>query len=126
MHLGRAWIILEEHFHSGEKRLLSIVSPRKTARFICEFMEQMYVDKFASVHEKITYKKDRKKSAFRMEKYEQMGPTTFSCGHDPTFRAYYCHRLTLAGERLMFKYRVFKDENGSRISSEHDGSVNVT
>ena len=125
MGAGKAWVILEEHFHSGERRLLSIVSPRKTVSYVCDFMEQMYIDKFASIHEKITYKKDRKKSALRMEEYEQRGPTTLSCGHDPTFRAYSCHRLKLDGNKLIFTYRVFRKENGSRTSSEFEGSVNA-
>ncbi|MBV6408320.1 MAG: hypothetical protein EFKGCFLK_01906 [Rhodocyclaceae bacterium] len=86
-------------------------------------MEQMYIDKFASIEEKITYKKDRAKSAYRMEEYEQRGPTALSCGHEPTFRAYFCHKLKLDGDKLIFAYRVFREVNGIIIPSEFTGSI---
>lgn len=125
MDAGKAWLILEEYFHSGERRLLSIVSPRKTASYVCELMEQTYTDKFASIEEKITYKKDRKKSAFSMQAYERRRPTTLSCGHEPTFRAYFCHKLKLDGGKLIFAYRVFREEDGNITSSEFEGSINA-
>ncbi|MBE7460112.1 MAG: hypothetical protein HS112_06275 [Zoogloeaceae bacterium] len=125
MDAGKAWVILEEHFHSDERRLLSIVSPRKTTSYVVDLMEQMYVDKFASITERITYKKDRKKSAFRMEEYERRGPTTLSCGHEPTFRAYFCHKLKLDGDKLIFVYRVLREENGSITSREFAGSIDA-
>lgn len=126
MDAGKGWVILEEHFHSGERRLVSIVSPRKTIGYICDLMEQMYVDKFASLGERITYKKDRKRSAFRMERYQQRGPTILSCGHEPTFRAYRCQRLNVEGNCLVFRYRMIREENGRIVTNDCEGSVNVT
>ncbi len=71
MNLGTGWVIIEESFHSTEKRLVSIISARKCQKYVRDFMEQTYVDKFASINEKLSYKKNRKQSPFKIEKYEQ-------------------------------------------------------
>lgn len=126
MNVGKAWLIFEEHFHTRERHLLSVISPRKMGSYICDLMEQMYVDRFASIHEKITYKKDRKKSAFKMEHYERRGPSILSCGHEPIFRAYYCHKVSLAGDKLLFSYRVIREEGGREIYAEFEDSIDVT
>lgn len=125
MKAGKSWLIFEEHFHTRERRLNSIVSPRKTPRYICDLMEQIYVDKFASIREKLIYKKDRKKSAFVMEKHEQRGPTIFSCGHEPVFRAYYCDSIELNGCELKFTYRAYRIENGKSIHSVTEDSIHL-
>lgn len=57
--LGKAWVILEESFHSEDKRLVAVISPRKTGAYVAEYIEQAYVDRFASFDEKITFKKDK-------------------------------------------------------------------
>jgi len=125
MDAGKAWVILEEYFHSSDRRLVSIVSPRKTIEYVCDLMEQMYVAKFASLDERITYKKDRKRSAFRMENYQQRGPTLLWCGQEPTFHAYRCHRLQVKGNTLFFwYYGTFQNSNERR--NEFEGSVDVT
>jgi len=126
MDAGKAWVILEEDpYHSGERRLVSIVSRRRGIEYVCDLMEQMYVDKFASLDERITYKKDRKRSAFRMEEYQRRGPTILWCGHEPTFFAYRCHSLKVEGNTLFFwYYGMFRNENGGR--DLHEGSVDVT
>ena len=60
MSLGTGWLIIEESIHTGTKSLVSIISPRKQERYVKEFMEQLYVDKYASFDEKIAYKKNNK------------------------------------------------------------------
>jgi len=82
----------------------------------------MYVDKFASLDERITYKKDRKRSAFRMEEYQRRGPTFLWCGHQPTFSAYRCKSLKVEGNTLIFRYQMYR-EDGSRDDIEKSVDV---
>ncbi len=124
MNLGAAWIIVEESFHNTERHLVSIISARKKHEYIRDFMEQRYVDKFASVDERIAYKKNRKQSPFRIENYEITG-TIISCGHDPIFNAYYCHKLMLAENTLTFTYRVFIGDYEHRVTNEFVRTVVV-
>jgi len=122
--LGKAWIVLEESFHSDEKRLVAVLSPRKTGDFVAEYIEQAYVDRFASFDEKITFKKDKKKSPFRIERYSISG-TTMRHGHEPMFNAYYAHTLERNGGALLFHYRVYKGDLDNREVTEHIGEVKI-
>jgi len=124
MNIGTAWVLIEESFHSTEKRLVSIISARRNQDYICDYIEQAYVDRFASINEKIAYKKNKKQSPFKIENYEK-AETIISCGHDPMFRAYYCHKLELNGDTLIYKYRVIKGDFEHRISNEYEGAINV-
>ncbi len=124
MNIGTAWLVIEESFHNNEKRLISVLSARRSQNYICDYIEQTYVDKFASINEKIAYKKNKKHSPFKINNYEKNG-TTISCGHDPIFKAYYCYSIKLHEEILMFKYRVYKGDYGHRVSSEYKGEVSA-
>ncbi len=112
MRLGMAWLILEESFDGNKKHLISIVSAKKSSDYVRNFMEQKYVDTFASFQEKIAFKNNSLDSPFRIEKYAQ-ATTTISCGHEPVYRAYRCHRLRVNGSNLEFSYRVFLGAIGS-------------
>ena len=43
-----------------------IISARRSLSYIQEYMEQIYVDKFASINEKFTYKKRKITSEINM------------------------------------------------------------
>lgn len=122
--LGKAWIVLEESFHSGKNQLVAVLSPRKTGAFVAEYIEQAYVDRFASFDEKIAFKKVKKKSPFRIERYT-ISRTTIRHGHEPMFNAYYAHKLEREGENLLFHYRVYKDDLDNREVAEHIGKVKI-
>jgi hypothetical protein len=122
--LGKAWIVLEESSHSNEKRLVAVLSPRKTSAFVAEYIEHAYVDRFANFDEKIVFKKNKKNSPYKIEPYMIKG-ATISCGHDPVFNAYYAHRLERKGEYLLFHYGVYKDDLESREVTEHIGEVKI-
>jgi len=122
--LGKAWVVLEESHHSEKKRLISLLSPRKTGANVAEYIEQTYVDRYASFDEKVVFKKDKKKSPFRIERYMISG-TTISHGHDPMFNAYYAHKLERVGENLLFHYRVYKGDFDNREVTEHIGEVKI-
>jgi len=122
MALGKACLVIEESLHSDETRLLSVLSPRKSNTDIAEYLEQSYVDRFASFEEAISYKKKPQTSAFRIEEYN-IGQTLVACGQEPIYRAYLCHWLKVAGKNLAFRYWVFKRELGNQIKEEHVGEV---
>lgn len=124
MVLGKAWLLIEESFHNDECRLLSVPSPRKSNKDIAEYIEQSYVDRFASFEEAVSYKNNPKKSPFRIEPYE-ISSTTIVCGHEPIYRAYRCHQLDVLETKLAFRYYVFKGEFENKIKEEHSGIVNL-
>ncbi len=128
MNTSKGWLIIEEYFHEGTISVVSIISPRKSSSYVREYVEQMYVDRFASINEKIAYNKNPKSSAFKIEK--SLDKNSFSFGHDPTFRVYRCHKLSLKGNKLTYTYtyKVFKDEEGrdKPILNENTETINVT
>lgn len=105
--LGKGWVVLEEYFHCNTKSLISVLSPRKSREFVARYIEQAYVDKFGSFTEKIAFKKNRALSPFKMENYEEMNPTILGCGHEPRYRAYFCHKLEVHEGMLNFTYRTY-------------------
>ncbi len=125
MNYGKCWLVIEEYFHGGKKSLVSIIRPRKVRSYVRDYVEQMYVDKFASFNEKIAYKKNQKVSPFKVEEYGQ-NQGIISCGHEPTFRAYFCHKLKLKGRELTYTYRVYREDNSQRIAKEITETINVS
>lgn len=127
MNAGKGWLVIEEYFHEGTESVVSIISPRKGINYVRKYVEQMYVDRFASINEKIAYKKNPKSSPFKIEIFSPYGGV-FSCGHDPTFRVYSCHKLSLKGNELTYTYKVLKGEEGRHkpIFNEITKTVNVT
>lgn len=124
MALGVAWLVIEESVHGNKPRLLSVLSPRKSNKDIAWYLEQSYVDRFASFEEAIVYKNDSKKSAFRIEKYE-IGVTIVSCGHDPVYRAYRCHWLKKVENNLLFRYWACKQTSGQQTREEFAAIVEL-
>jgi hypothetical protein len=60
MNYGAGWIILEESYREGTTKLLSILSPRRTAKNVSAFIEQLHIDRYCSIRERLEYKKTRK------------------------------------------------------------------
>ena len=107
MTLGKAWLVIEESCHDGSKRLLSVISARKNEQYVRDFVEQIYVDRYASFAEKIAYKNNRERSPFKVEPYE-FSDSVIRCGHDPIFCAYRCDLLKREGSILRYSYRLFR------------------
>jgi hypothetical protein len=58
------------------------LNARKGESYIREYIEQIYVDKFASINEKFIYKKNRDKlPAYQVSNY-------LTVGHEPTFKGH--------------------------------------
>lgn len=124
MKLGAAWLVIEESFHGADSRLLSVISARKNGEYVRNFIEQTYVDHYASFSEKIAYKNNREHSPFKSEGYERTA-TLISCGHDPIYRAFYCHKLWRSGEVLHYAYRFFRNGKKERVEAEYEGEVPI-
>ncbi len=101
--IGTAWLVIKESVYGNKVHLLSVLNPRKLSKDITWYLEQIFVERFASFDEKILYKKDSKKSAFRIEPHE-ITSTIISCGHDPIYLAYRCHWLKRVENYLLFSY----------------------
>jgi hypothetical protein len=118
---GPAWILFEESYHSGSRKLLSIQPSRRTSRDIVSFMEQLYVDRFASMDERMQYKKSRDAATYK----PTVDGHTIHCGHDPFFVGIRARQTDLRGGLLEFHYRIiirqssepldFKTEERSQV-----------
>ncbi len=127
MNIGKSWLIIEESFHNNTKILLSMISPRRMGRYVQKYMEQVYVDKYASIEEKIAYKKKPNSWPYRAH---MQGPYSgiIDCGHDPILMAYYCHKLSLENGVLTYTFKTLKGQTDDLrpIFSENVSSINVT
>ena len=127
MNLGKGWLIIEESVHKDIKSLISVISPKHGGTYVQKYMEQMYVDKFASFEEKIAYKKRPGSWPYRANMQKHYSGI-IDCGHDPIMMAYYCHTLKI--EKRVLKY-TFKTLKGQTIDlrpifEEIECSIDIT
>jgi len=104
MNHGSGWILIEEYYHSRSRKLLSILPPRKSRRDVAAFMEQLYVDRHASIREKLGYKKHCKLAAYAVS--TDMFNGTMHCGHEPFFICVFANKIVLRENNLEFHYRI--------------------
>lgn len=120
MAIGKAWVIVEECHHSGLSKVISILNPRKSSDYVCNYMEQRYVDTYGSFAEKIEYKKNSRKPPFAMERY-QRNSFIPNCGQDPVYRAYHCEIISESESFISIKYKVHRgcvEDNNSEYRTE--------
>jgi hypothetical protein len=110
MNYGRGWVVIEQHFHSGKKRLISILPPRKPKKDVALYVEQTYVDRHASVREKLSHKKGSKLLAYQVS--ENMYDSVMHCGHEPSFVCFYSEKIILNDSLLKFDYKVCVSRDG--------------
>ena len=127
MNIGKGWLIIEESVHKDTKSLVSIISPRRTESYVQKYMEQMYVDRFASIEEKIAYKKKPESWPYRANTQKHYSGI-IDCGHDPIMMAYYCHKLNLKKGVLKYTFKTLKGQTNDLrpIFEEIACSVDVT
>jgi len=105
MGAGKGWVLVEVFSHINEKRLLSVLSPRKTPDQVRQYVEHRYVDAYGSTQEKIAYKKRRNSWPYPAEAIDRLYPYIIQCGHEPFFMAMYCYQLKLKNNKLSFWYK---------------------
>ena len=127
MKTGKGWLIIEESIHKNTETLVSIISPRRAWNYVQKYVEQMYVDRFASIEEKIAYKKKSGSWPYRAKK-QGLYTGIIECGHDPIMWAYYCHKLTLENGVLNYTYKKLKGQTNDLqpIFEEVECSINST
>jgi hypothetical protein len=128
MSFGKGWVIVEKYFRTGEENLLSILNPRNGSDYVREYMEQRYVDTFASFKEKISYKKKKSSWPYPVQPVERLYHYVLQCGHEPQYLAAKCHKLVLKGDKLEYYYQYLRGvgANGRPIFVELSGVANVT
>jgi hypothetical protein len=87
--LGSAWLITWEGTNppkAQRKRVVSVLSGRTSSERVREHVEQLHVELLYSLHEKVTYARDRKANPYpaefvRLDGVQWGGRIT--CGHNP-------------------------------------------
>ena len=104
IHHGTGWILFERQSNRPACTLLSILAPRRPARSVAAYLEQLYIDRFCSIRAQLSYKKSRKFAAWptRIDRYG-LG---MHCGNDPRFFAIYARKILLTGTLLEYEYRI--------------------
>jgi hypothetical protein len=125
--IGKCWLVIEKGIDENPDTLLSIISSRRSFEYVRDYMEQLYVDKFASTDEKIRYKKSRSNwpyPAYKQGKYTG----NIICGHSPYFEALFCHRVTLEDQVLKYGFKRYMGEKSrtNPVFGDRNGEVKIT
>jgi hypothetical protein len=103
MNHGSGWILFQQKFGESHRVLLSILPARKARDDVAAYMEQLYVDRFSSIHQRLDYKKHRKTINSVIT---DRGGGVMHCGHDPYFHCLYASKIVLKGNVLEYFYRI--------------------
>lgn len=104
MNHGAGWIVFEEFHREGTRRLLSILPARRNQKDVISFVQQIYVDRFASIDEKLSHKKHPESSPFNV--LFDAGSRTIHVGDEPVYVAIYAHKIVLRENIVKFHYRI--------------------
>lgn len=104
---GPGWVIFEEHHPSGERRLLSVLSPRRNQKFVVQLMQQLYVDKFATIGDRLAFKKSS--SSYPLDPMQDRFYPIIHLGHNPFFIGVRALDLRLTDNVLVFTYKIAID-----------------
>lgn len=109
MNHGSGWILFEESFRQRTKKLISILPPWKSFAEIAKLIEQIYIDRYGSIDERLAFKKSRKSAAYTAMTDPYNGTT--HCGHDPVLVCIHANKIILRGNELEFLYRIAANRN---------------
>ena len=104
---GPGWVIFEEHYPSGERRLLSVLSPRRNQKSVMQFMQQLYVDKFATIEDRLAFKKCS--DSYPLDPMQDRFYPIIHLGHNPFFVGIRALDLRLKDNILEFSYKIATD-----------------
>lgn len=104
---GSGWVIFEDRYPSGEKRLLSLLPPRSNQKFVVQFMRQLYVDKYGTIEDRLAFKKSP--SSYPLEPLQERFCPIIHLGHNPFFVGIRSFDIRLRGTVLEFTYKIATD-----------------
>jgi len=127
MDVGVGWVIIEYSVHSGKRFLISLINPRRTGEYVQRYVEQLYVDRYASIEEKISYKKNPKSWPYGAI-FQGPYSGNITCGHDPIMSAHKCHKMKLKDGILTYIYKTLKGQKDDLrgIFEEITSTIDVT
>lgn len=104
LNYGKGWVIFEDSYREKTRKLVSILSPRRTPEDVKVFVEQLYIDRYGSIRERLEYKKSRKSTAYPAM-FEGYGGV-MHCGQEPHLVAIFARSIVLRDELLEFTYQI--------------------
>ncbi|KRG71290.1 hypothetical protein ABB27_03285 [Stenotrophomonas terrae] len=87
--------------------MLSVLSPRKNQQFVVQFMQQLYVDRFATIANRLAFKKSS--SNYPLEPMQDRFYPIIHVGHNPFFVGIRALDLRLTDNVLEFTYKIATD-----------------
>ncbi|WP_373043979.1 hypothetical protein [Vulgatibacter sp.] len=105
---GPAWVLYEESYHKKQRRLVSIIPPRRSTSWIEDYLTQRYVDTMASLAGRLDFKRSPKSYPVRVQQGRHCNPMWI--GHDPTMFAVYAKAVVVRGSTLEFTYDILVGE----------------
>ena len=89
--------------------MISILPSRRSCWDIARHVEQVYIDRQASIREKLAYKKSRKSAAYTPMIDPFNG--TIHCGHEPYLICIHANKIVLRGTNLELHYQIAVDRS---------------
>ena len=104
MNYGSGWIVIEGKYPRTTSVLISIIAPRRSPQFVAQYIEQLYVDRYASIRERLNYKKSPMNFPYRTQIGLYSG--VMHCGQDPVLHALQSDRIVFTGNELTSTYKI--------------------
>ena len=103
--IGKAWLIIEKDENSGISKLLSIIPPRLTSKYVRFFVEQTYVDRYGDLNERIIHKKRTSRNLRAVNNDSVI--TLKIPGESRFIVAYYAMNSRIKGDKIYFTFPKF-------------------
>lgn len=104
MNHGAGWVIYEESMGANERWLVSVLPPRRSERYVAEYLQQSYVDRFCTIGDRLYFKKHLRAPAYEILRGRH--PNPMHIGHNPSLVAIRAFRIQLLGSSLCFHYKI--------------------
>lgn len=105
MDYGSGWILFEEVIRQRKPRiLLSILSPRRSPHDVMAYMQQLFIDRTCSIHDRLEFKKNTKSAIYKVQSDRHTNPLYI--GDDPIIFGIRADKIVLKGDALKFEYKI--------------------
>lgn len=95
---SRAWLVTWESHDGQPPKVQAILNARRSPEWVRNYIEQIYIDTYYTLHEKLIYAKNRDANPLPA-KYDHSGDplklTRITCGGDPFLLARFVTKLSL-------------------------------